>query len=187
MAAGAYAAMLRGINVGGRNRVAMADLSTLVASLGFDDVTTYVQSGNVVFRGTGASPTVAGRITDRIAADLGLSVAVLVRNKRELATMLSGNPYPDAGSEPTLHHVTLLAEKPEPDYVARLAGQDGRFGQDHCQVVGQDAYLYCPGGYGNTKLNNAYLERNLGVVATTRNWRTLLTLAEMCGIPAHGS
>jgi uncharacterized protein (DUF1697 family) len=187
MAAGTYAAMLRGINVGGRNRVAMADLAALVSSLGFDDVATYVQSGNVVFRGTGASPTVAGRIADRITADLGLSVAVLVRNKRELAAILSGNPYSDAGAEPTLHHITLLAEKPVPDNVAKLAAQDGRFGEDHCQVLGQDVYLYCPGGYGNTKLNNAYLERNLDVVATTRNWRTLLTLADLCGVPIHGS
>jgi uncharacterized protein (DUF1697 family) len=150
-------------------------------------VTTYVQSGNVVFRGTGASHAVAGRITDRMAADLGLSVAVLVRNKRELRAILAGNPYPDAGVEPTLHHVTLLADKPEPDKVAKLAAQDGRFGEDHCQVVVRDVYLYCPGGYGNTKLNTNYLERNLGVVATTRNWRTILTLADLCGIPAHGS
>jgi uncharacterized protein (DUF1697 family) len=179
--------MLRSINVGGRNRVAMADLSTLVSSLGFDDVTTYVQSGNVVFRGSGASRQVAGRIADRITADLGLSVAVLVRNQRELRAILAVNPYPDADAEPTLHHVTLLAETPDPDKVAKLADQDGRFGDDHCQVLGQDVYLSCPGGYGKTKLNNAYLERNLGVVATTRNWRTLITLADMCGIPAGGS
>jgi uncharacterized protein (DUF1697 family) len=184
---GTYAAMVRGINVGGRNRVAMADLVALVSSLGFDDVTTYVQSGNVVFRGTGASRTVAGRIADQITADLGLSVAVLVRNQRELRAMLSGNPYRDAEAEPTLHHVTLLAAKPESDKVAKLAAQDGRFGEDRCQVLGQDVYLYCPGGYGKTKLNNTYLERNLGVVATTRNWRTLITLADMCGIPARGS
>jgi uncharacterized protein (DUF1697 family) len=184
---GTYAAMLRSINVGGRNRVAMADLRALVSSLGFDDVTTYVQSGNVVFRGTGSSRQVGARIADQITAELGLSVAVLVRNRRELRAILAGNPYADADAEPTLHHVTLLAEAPEPERVAKLADQDGRFGEDHCQVVGKDAYLYCPGGYGNTKLNNAYLERNLGVVGTTRNWRTLVTLAEMCGIPAPGS
>jgi uncharacterized protein (DUF1697 family) len=184
---GIYAAMLRSINVGGRNRVAMADLSALVSSLGFEDVTTYVQSGNVVFRGTGTSRTVAGRIADQIATDLGLSVAVLVRSQRELRDILAGNPYADADAEPTLHHVTLLAETPDPDRVAKLADQDGRLGEDHCRVLGQDVYLYCPGGYGKTKLNNAYLERHLGVVATTRNWRTLVTLADMCGVPAPGS
>jgi uncharacterized protein (DUF1697 family) len=184
---GTYAAMLRSINVGGRNRVAMADLRILVSSLGFDDVTTYVQSGNVVFRGTGASHQVARRIADRITADLGFSVAVLVRNQRELRAILADNPYPGAEAEPTLHHVTLLAGAPEPDRVVKLADQDGRFGDDHCEVLGQDVYLHCPGGYGKTKLNNAYLERSLGVVATTRNWRTLVTLADMCGIPTHRS
>ena len=126
---GTDAAMLRSINVGGRNRVAMADLSALVASLGYDDVATYVQSGNVVFRGTGASRTVAGRIADQIAADLGLSVAVLVRSQRELRAILAGNPYADPDAEPTLHHVTLLAETPDPDRVAKLADQTGGSGR----------------------------------------------------------
>jgi uncharacterized protein (DUF1697 family) len=177
-------AMLRSINVGGRNRVAMGDLRALVEGLGFGDVATYVQSGNVVFTGTGASAAVAGRIADRIAAELGLTVPVIVRNRRELGAVIRGVPYPGADLEPTQHHVTFLADRPDADGVSKLAEKAAPFAPDRCDVVGQDVYLHCPGGYGNTKLNNTFIERHLGVTATTRNWRTVTTLAEMCGVGA---
>jgi uncharacterized protein (DUF1697 family) len=177
---GAYVAMLRSINVGGRNKVAMADLRSLVEGLGYADVTTYVQSGNVVFTGTGASAKVAGRIADQITTELGLEVPVIVRNRRELAKVIDGVPYPGADGEPTQHHVTFLAERPTAANVTKLADKAAPFAPDRCDVVGPDVYLHCPGGYGNTKLNNAFIERHLGVTATTRNWRTVNTLAEMC-------
>ena len=178
---GIYVAMLRSINVSGRNRVAMADLRSLVEGLGYGDVATYVQSGNVVFTGTGASATVAGRIADQITAQLGLEVPVVVRNRRALSGVISGVPYPGADDEPTQHHVTFLAQRPSAANVTKLAEKATPFGPDRCEVDGQDVYLHCPGGYGNTKLNNAFIERHLGVTATTRNWRTVNTLAEMCG------
>jgi uncharacterized protein (DUF1697 family) len=176
---GVYVAMLRSINVSGRNRVAMADLRSLVEGLGYGDVATYVQSGNVVFTGTGASAAVAGRIADAITAELGLEVPVIVRNRRELSGVIGGVPYSGADDEPTLHHVTFLADRPSPASVTKLAEKAAPFAPDRCDVVGKDVYLHCPGGYGNTKLNNAFIERHLGVTATTRNWRTVKTLAEM--------
>jgi uncharacterized protein (DUF1697 family) len=178
---GAYVAMLRSINVSGRNRVAMADLRSLVEGLGYGDVATYVQSGNVVFTGTGASTSVAARIADRITAELGLEVPVIVRNRRELSRVVGGIPYSGADDEPTQHHVTFLADRPAAASVTKLAEKAAPFAPDRCEVVGRDVYLHCPGGYGNTKLNNAFIERHLGVTATTRNWRTVVTLAEMCG------
>jgi uncharacterized protein (DUF1697 family) len=179
---GTFVAMLRSINVGGRNRVAMADLRELVTSLGFGDVVTYVQSGNLVFSGVG-SPTVAARaIEDRITADLGLTVPVMVRSKRQLRVVLDGNPFSDLDVDPKTIHVTFLAGRPDPQGLRELDTLTGQFGDDQFKVTGEDVFLYCPGGYGETKLSNAYLERRLGVSATTRNWRTVTTLADMAGL-----
>ena len=122
---GSYVAMLRSINVGGRNKVAMADLRALVEGLGYADVGTYVQSGNVVFTGTGASAKVAGRIADQIKAELGLDVPVIVRNQRELAGVIQGVPYSGADREPTQHHVTFLAKRPDRHRGRHLGRQGG--------------------------------------------------------------
>jgi uncharacterized protein (DUF1697 family) len=134
----------------------------------------------VVFTGTGASAKVARRIADQITAQLGLEVPVIVRNRRELSGVIQGVPYSGADDEPTQHHVTFLAAPTSAANVTKLAGKAAPFAPDRCDVVGADVYLYCPGGYGNTKLNNAFIERHLGVTATTRNWRTVNTLAGMC-------
>jgi uncharacterized protein (DUF1697 family) len=171
--------MLRSINVGGRNRVAMADLRDLVTSLGFRDVTTYVQSGNVIFSGTGSGPAVARTIGTRITADLGLDVPVLVRTGPQLERVLHGNPFAHVAADPKTIHVTFLADRPAAAGVGELEALAGQFGADRFEIDGQHVYLHCPGGYGETKLNNTYLERRLGVTATTRNWRTVTTLAEL--------
>jgi uncharacterized protein (DUF1697 family) len=179
---GTYVAMLRSINVGGRNRIPMADLRALVSSLGFGDVVTYIQSGNVVLTGSGTATAVARAIEDRITAELGLSVPVLARSKQQLRRILADSPHRQSDAEPKTLHVTFLADRPDPARVSALEGMAATFGADSFEVVGSEVYLHCPDGYGETTLNNAYLERRLGVVATTRNWRTVVTLAEMAGL-----
>jgi uncharacterized protein (DUF1697 family) len=179
---GTYVAMLRSINVGGRNRIPMADLRALVSSLGFGDVVTYIQSGNVVLTGSGTATAVARAIEDRITADLGLSVPVLARSKQQLRRIMADSPYRQSDVEPKTIHVTFLADRPDPARVGALEGMAGTFGSDTFEVIGSEVHLHCPGGYGETTLNNAYLERRLGVVATTRNWRTVATLGEMAGL-----
>jgi uncharacterized protein (DUF1697 family) len=178
---GVVVAMLRSINVGGRNRVAMPDLRALVTGLGFGDVATYVQSGNVVFTGAGTPGAAARAVEERIAADLGLEIPVIARTADQLLDLVDSNPLADADEDPTRLHVTFLSAPPDQRKVAALAALEGRFGADRFEVVGQDVVLHCPGGYGETKLNNAYFERRLGVTATTRNWRTVCTLADMAG------
>ena len=180
---GTFVAMLRSVNVGGRNRVAMADLRSLVGSLGFDDVTTYVQSGNVVFSGSGTGAAAGKAIRAALASELGVEVPVLVRSARSLATIVRTHPYADPGIEERLLHVTFLDGPPSTSAVDELDSMAGRFGDDRCTVEGNEVYLYCPGGYGQTKLNNSWLERALDRVGTTRNWRTVTTLAAMAGIP----
>jgi len=183
-----FVALLRSINVGGRNRVLMGDLASLVESLGFDDVETYVQSGNVVFTGSGAPRSAARAIEGAIADQLGLEVPVMVRSRKQLSRLLEVNPFLRSGADPKFLHVTLLAGPPAPDrrqLVARseaASGVDHPFGDDRFELVGSDVFVHCPGGYGTTKLNNAFFERRTGVVATTRNWRTVTTLARMAGL-----
>ena len=174
--------MLRSVNVGGRNRLAMIDLRELVSSLGFGDVSTYVQSGNVIFSGTGSGPAVARTIGSRMAVDLGLDVAVLVRTAPQLRAVLSGNPFSDTEIDPRTIHVTFLADRPEPGKVGALEALAGQSGDDRFEISDRHVYLHCPGGYGNTKLNNTYLERRLDVTATTRNWRTVTMLAGLAGV-----
>jgi uncharacterized protein (DUF1697 family) len=169
-----YAALLRGINLGARNKVAMANLRELVADVGAEDVQTYVQSGNVVFRSSVRSaPKLERAIEERIRGDLGLDVVVLVRSASQLAALVDGDPF----GEPEKMHVTFLAEKPA---AARVRALDpDRSPPDEFRVAGREVYLRCPNGYGPSKLSNAYFEKQLDVAATTRNWRTVKKVAEL--------
>jgi uncharacterized protein (DUF1697 family) len=173
-----YVSLLRGINVSGRNRIPMADLRALYEAHGHHDVTTYVQSGNVVSRSNARSTTAVARAIERaITDDLGLDVTVLVRTPAQLAKLVDQNPLVDDGVDPTKLHVTFLASKPAR---AKIDGMDGRrYAPDEFVVVGDAVYLVCPNGYGQTKINNAYFERGLGVAATTRNWKTVNQLVEL--------
>ena len=175
-----FAALLRSVNVGGRNRLAMADLRDLVSSLGFADATTYLQSGNVVFTAPGTAATVARAIEARLAADLDLEVPVLARSRPQLEKILDGNPLSGANSIRRHSMSPSWPTGPRRRRSTELEGLAGQFGDDRFEVVGTHVYLHCPGGYGETKLNNTYLERRLGVRATTRNWRTVSALAELC-------
>jgi uncharacterized protein (DUF1697 family) len=172
-----YVALLRGINLGGHNKVSMSDLRALFASLGAEDVETYVQSGNVIFESTEGPGKLTDALEKRIRRDLGLSVTVLVRTRPQLAKVHAGNPFAKSGKESTKLHVTFLAEKPDLALVPELDPE--RAEPDEFEVVGQEVYLHCPNGYGRSKLTNAYFEKKLGVAATTRNWKTVTKLAEL--------
>jgi uncharacterized protein (DUF1697 family) len=175
-----YVALLRGVNVGSRNKVSMTDLRALFASLGADEVTTYVQSGNVVFRARQRpEPDLRKAIEQRISRDLGLDVAVLLRTKTQLRRVHSGTPFAAHSDEPTKLHVTFLADTPARARVRALRSTP--LGSEELRVVGREVYLYLPHGYGTTKLGNTYFEKELGVTATTRNWRTVSKLVELTG------
>jgi uncharacterized protein (DUF1697 family) len=175
-----YVSLLRGINVSGRNRIAMADLRALFEAHGHHDVTTYVQSGNVVSRSsTRGAGAVARAIQRAIADDLGLDVTVLVRTPAELHRILEGNPFLGPGADVAKLHVTFLGEPAAATRAAALDG--GAFAPDRFAVHGREVYVHCPDGYGRTKINNTFFERKLGVTATTRNWNTVTQLAELAG------
>jgi uncharacterized protein (DUF1697 family) len=171
-----YVALLRGINLGARNKVSMTDLRALVAQLGGEDVTTHVQSGNVVFRSRGGAAELSRGIERAIGRELGLEIRVLVRTKTAIAKVVDANPFARGASVDALH-VTFLAEKPARGRVRELEGLE--FQPDRFRVLGQEVYLLCPNGYGKSKLSNAFFERRLEVAATTRNWKTVTKLAEL--------
>jgi uncharacterized protein (DUF1697 family) len=173
-----YVALLRAVNVGGR-QVSMADLRALFAGLGAEEVSTYLQSGNVVFRSGQKPGPLRAAIEKRIQADLGLDVTVLLRTRQQLTKVLAANPFAGTGTEQKALHVTFLAEAPERERVSGLDPERGA--PDEFRVVGQEVYLHCQNGYGRSKLTNAYFEKQLAVAATTRNWRTVTKLSELAG------
>jgi uncharacterized protein (DUF1697 family) len=170
-----YVALLRGINLGARNRVAMKDLRALVEGLGGEDVRTYLQSGNVVFGASDLPADPAKALEASIRKSLGLDVTVLARTKAELDQIVRRNPFD--GADPASLHVTFLADTPAKSGVTDLG--EKTFEPDAFDVAVREVYLHCPDGYGRSKLSNAFFEKRLGVRATTRNWKTVTALAEL--------
>jgi uncharacterized protein (DUF1697 family) len=183
-----HIALLRGINVGGHNKVAMADLRQVVASLGHTDVATYIQSGNVVFTTEKRDTAVLATALERaIAETLGVRPRVRVLSRDELARVIADNPYPDEPN-PKLVHAIFLSEDPGPVLVEaitaaqRQAAQKG--GRDTAQVVGRTLFLHTPDGYGRSELA-ALLARSgsgksVGAAGTARNWATVTKLHALC-------
>ena len=184
-----HVALLRGINVGGRSKVAMADLRALVAGLGHTDVSTYVQSGNVLFTTDQVDTAeLAAGIEAAIAAALPVTPRVIVVSRGELAAIVGASPYPGEQDGRTLHVVFLPAE-PGPgmtEFVAaarRAAAERGS--RDSARFAGRVLYLHTPDGYGRSDLATR-LARGGGPLSprqagTARNWTTVLTLLELCG------
>jgi uncharacterized protein (DUF1697 family) len=172
-----YVAMLRGINVSGRNKLAMEDLRALVTSVGGTRVRTYIQSGNAVFDSRRSPSSLVGLLQDELVTTLGSAVPVLVRTKEEFVLVTDTNPFVRGGEDVASLHVTFLGAAPGLDAV--VAAGKRRPDDDEFQVVGREVYLVCPHGYGTTKLTNAFFEKKLGSPATTRNWKTVLKLAAM--------
>lgn len=171
-----YAALLRGVNVGGHARLEMARLAALMVGLGHTDVTTYLQSGNVVFSAPQATADrLARAIEECLARELDLSVTVFVRSAAELAELVAGNPFLGQGWGATQLHVTFLPTCPDP---VLLPGPDVA-GPERFALRGRELYLCCPAGYGRARLANPFWERRLGMAVTTRNWNTVTRLRSL--------
>lgn len=172
-----YVALLRGINVGGNNKVPMADLRALLAELGYADVATHLQSGNAVLSSDLPAADLERDIAAAIADRLKVGCAVLVRTGAELTATVSGNPLGGEPENPSRYFVAFLSREPEPARAAALAGLS--FAPDEFWLRGREAYLWCPRGAAETKLTGALLEKQLAVRATARNWNTVTKLAGM--------
>jgi len=171
-----YAALLRGVNVGARNPVPMASLRASVEALGFDQVSTYLQSGNVVFRAASQPESrPATTLATAIRRTFGLDITVLVRTREQLGRVQGANPFLARRRDPATLHVTFLASRPSAAVTRSLPT---RSGPDELEVHGREVYLWCPNGYGRTKLTNTWIEQRLSTRATTRNWRTVVAVTE---------
>jgi uncharacterized protein (DUF1697 family) len=182
-----FVSMIRGINVAGSRPLKMDALRALHEALGFRRVRTYLQSGNVVFEAPGAG---AGRlgpaIERRILRDCGYDVAVAVRSAGEMAAVAGANPFLGRpGTDPRFLHVTFLVR---PGAAPSLDGIGLPLAPGEAAVLaGNVVYVYCPLGYGTTKINNTFFERKLSTRATTRNWQTVTALERLARGEAPGA
>ncbi len=185
-----YVALLRGINVGGHNRVAMADLRAVVSSLGHTDVATYIQSGNLVF--TSAVPTGAGEVgaalERAIASTLGVQPRVVVLTCDELAQVVAANPYPEEADPKRLHAVFRMDQVGGDEAGAVAAAVEraaAKGSRDEAQLVGRTLYLRTPDGLGRSvlaaELGRAGSALDARLATTVRNWATVCRLLAMCG------
>jgi uncharacterized protein (DUF1697 family) len=169
--------LLRGINLGARNRVAMPALRELLAEAGFADVETYLQSGNVVLC-SGRSPARLAKECERqIEEGFGLQIPVIVRTGEELAEIVRRDPLGKLASEPKRYEVTFCATKPDAKVVRELEAKAS--GSERVEAIGRELYAWHPAGVGRSKLALALAGKGLGVSATARNWTTVTKLLEL--------
>jgi uncharacterized protein (DUF1697 family) len=171
--------MLRGINLGPSRRVPMADLRAVLTDAGFEDVRTYVQSGNVVLE-SAAKPAALERQTAKLISErFGFDVPVVVRTARQLAAVVKLNPLGDVADDPKRYQVSFLSDKPGADVVQKLEALVSA--QERFACHGREIYAWHPDGVARSKMWNALAGKGLGVTATARNWTTVTTLLEMAG------
>lgn len=175
-----YVSMLRGINVGGNKRIKMDALRGSFEALGFEQVKTFIQSGNVVYKGTKASTTaLSSRLEKRLLDDFGVAVPVITRTIDEMAAVIKNNSFAAAkGIDQEKLHVMFLSAAPTPDALSKFAALIAE--PEQCRCIGKEIYLYLPNGVAESKLMKSPLDRILSVVTTTRNWRTVNSLHQMC-------
>jgi uncharacterized protein (DUF1697 family) len=175
-----YVAMLRGINVGAHKRIKMDQLRRSFEKLGFKQVKTYIQSGNVVFKAKKVAPAkLAAQIEKQIIADFGLSSSVVCRTVGEVGETLQTNPFLNQPSiDREKLHVIFLSEAPTPEGLKKLESLTTAPDQSRC--MGKEIYLYLPNGVSGSSLMKTSLERMLSLVTTTRNWRTVSAIHKMC-------
>jgi uncharacterized protein (DUF1697 family) len=169
-------ALLRGINIGPRQRVSMPELRALFEGLGYTDVETLVQSGNVVFTSRAAPATLEQKLEQEIETQLGVDPKVVVRTRDELAAAIAANPF-DVPADPKNLHVTFLSGEPDADAVKKLEAAD--LGDDRLAFRGREIYILYVDGMGRSELAKQLGRAKLGVAATDRNWNTVTTLLEM--------
>tara|TARA_R110002167_G_scaffold24608_10_gene86282 strand:+ start:185 stop:733 length:549 start_codon:yes stop_codon:yes gene_type:complete len=174
-----FIALLRGINVSGQKKIKMTDLGSVLRQLGLQEVVTYIQSGNVVFKTSEVDPKkLAVKIHNALEANFGFDIHVVVRTKTELERILVQSPYKDPKAiEANKIYYVLLHEEPDGELIQDFVGET--FINEQFVITKDCVYLACSNGYGKAKLNNNLIERKLKVAATTRNHRTLTKLLEL--------
>jgi uncharacterized protein (DUF1697 family) len=177
-----YLALFRGINVGGKNKLPMKDLKEMFIASGCEDVKSYIQSGNVIFRASPAvSESLPSLIAAKVADSFGHRPPLILRTAGQLREVISNNPFLQQGLPEDTLHVMFLADLPVPRQVDALDPDRSR--PDAFLVRGREVYLHLPNGVADTKLTNAYFDSKLATISTGRNWRTVTRLLAMMEDP----
>jgi len=173
-----YVALLRGINVGGRNRLPMGDLKRMFKDAGCLSVRTYIQSGNVIFVSTPSGSQMAREtIAAAVFEAMGTRIPIILRSIHELTQVVGQNPFLSESQDSRTLHVGFLADRPSSRLVSRL--DPNRSPPDEFAVQGSEIYLHLPNGVARTRFTTAYLERALATEGTFRNWRTVVSLVRI--------
>jgi uncharacterized protein (DUF1697 family) len=169
-----WVVLLRAVNLGGRNKVPMAELRALLEDAGYGNVRTYIASGNIILDAPNKRAALAGELEGLVAAAFKVETTAIIRTPKELATVVAAHPF---GKDTSKSHVVFLTGKPARKAVADLAAAD--HSPDEALLVGSDVYVRYPAGVQGSQLTAARLERLIGVSGTARNWRTVAALAEL--------
>jgi uncharacterized protein (DUF1697 family) len=175
-----YIALLRGINVGGHRKILMKDLRALFEECGYTNITTYIQSGNVIFETEGEETreAIAHTIQEAIATTFSFDVPAIIITPQELETATQANPFMEvAEGDVSKLLCTFLNAAPELHHLQALEQRD--IAPDQFQVIGRTVFLYCTGAFHKSKISNDLFEKTLHVRASTRNWKTVMKLLEL--------
>jgi len=170
-------ALLRGINLGARNRVSMPELRSLLEGHGYEDVRTLVQSGNIVLSSAKRPATLERDLEHQIAEGCGVSSKVVVRTRDELADVIARDPFGEEAGDFKRYQVTFLSAEPDPEIVRAIEARD--LAPEKVVFSGREAYAWHPGGMQKSALGRLLTDRRLGVTATARNWNTVTKLLEL--------
>ncbi len=177
-----HLALLRGINVSGKNLIKMKDFQVLLQENGFINVTTYIQSGNIIFESQLSDiKEIENKISQLIKKEYGFDVPIIVLTLTDLENLIEYNPFAaEANEEPTKVLISFFRDLPSPKLIDELKSRE--YETEKFKFEKKYAYLHCMNGYGKAKINNNFLENKLKVIATTRNWKTILKLFEIMTI-----
>jgi uncharacterized protein (DUF1697 family) len=169
--------LLRGINLGSRNRVAMPKLRDALIDAGFDDVRTYLQSGNVVLAGKGRADDVARKVERLIKKEFGLEIAVVARTRAQLAKVVELNPLGKVAKNPKRYQVSFLEKKPTREVLRRV--EEAAAPAERVVAIGREIYAWHPEGVARSRLWTLLAGKQLGTTATARNWTTVTSLLSL--------
>jgi uncharacterized protein (DUF1697 family) len=170
-----YIVLLKGINVGGHKKVPMAELRELLTKSGFEDVQTYIQSGNVILKSSENKNIIENKIQEAIMAHFGFEVSVLTNTRQGLKRIFDNCPFSEEKKKAS--YFMMLHEKPEDDIV-KVASEKVYDGEEY-EIIDDCIYYYCQKGFGQAKFNANFFERKLNTFATARNYNTMVKLLSL--------
>lgn len=169
--------ILRGINVGGKRKILMADLKSMCEELGLKKVTTYIQSGNLIFNSDKPNSELENELEKAITEKYGFDVPVIVRTQKELENSINNNPFFEKDADIKQLHLTFLKKKPSKENIEKALTFNYKL--DKFKIDNKNVFIFCAGKYHESKLTNNFFEKQLKVGATTRNWKTVMKLSEL--------